>query len=126
MPRIDRAMAGSGWSANYYPFGEIASQTGSEEDTHFDFTGQERDREISLMYFGARYYRSKAEIPFLWDDTAIRRWMNVDPIASMIPTQCNYSYVYNNPIKFINIFGLGASDDKDKWPHNPPGASLVI
>ncbi|MEJ2637497.1 MAG: RHS repeat-associated core domain-containing protein [Calditrichia bacterium] len=51
-----RAMAGSKWSANYYPFGEIASQGGSQEDTRYDFTGKERDRGTGLHYFGARYY----------------------------------------------------------------------
>ena len=34
-----RALLGTGWSANYYPYGEIASQSGSTSDTHFDFTG---------------------------------------------------------------------------------------
>jgi len=51
VPGSARTMVSSGWSANYaegipfwdYPFGEIASQTGSPEDTRFDFTGQERD-----------------------------------------------------------------------------------
>jgi hypothetical protein len=98
MPRIDRAMAGSGWSANYYPFGEIASQTGSEENTHFDFTGQERDRETGLMYFGARYYRSKAKIPFLWYEPAIGRWLSVDPMFATFPDQSSYQYTHNNPI----------------------------
>jgi RHS repeat-associated protein len=82
-----RAMAGSGWSANYYPFGEIASQTGSEEDTHFDFTGQERDRETGLMYFGARYY-----------NPAIGRWMSVDPMAAKYPGLSPYNYCLNSPI----------------------------
>ena len=50
-----RAMIGNGWSANYYPYGEIASQSGSTEDTHFDFTGHERDAGTGLIYAGARF-----------------------------------------------------------------------
>lgn len=68
----------------------------------------------NMYYFGAWSYRSESNIPFWWDDPAIARWLSVDPMISMIPTLCNYNYVYNNPIKFINIFGLGASDDKGK------------
>lgn len=45
-PGSARTMTSSGWSANYYPFGEIASQTGSLEGTRFDYTEQERDWEI--------------------------------------------------------------------------------
>ena len=110
-----RAMAGSGWSANYYPFGEIASQTGSEEDTHFDFIGQERDRETGLMYFGARYYRSKAEIPFLWDNPAIGRFLTVDPCDYKYPSWSSYNYCGNNPLKYIDPTGMlwETKDDED-------------
>ncbi len=89
-----RAMYGSGWSANYYPFGEVASQTGSDEDTHFDFTGQERDHGTGLMYFGARFY-----------DAEIGRWLAVDPLASTYPTLSPYVYTANNPIILIDTDG---------------------
>lgn len=39
-----RAMIGTGWRANYYPYGEIASQSGSSAETRYDFTGHERDQ----------------------------------------------------------------------------------
>ena len=97
-----RAMAGSGWSANYYPFGEIASQTGSEEDTHFDFTGQERDRETGLMYFGARYY-----------NPAIGRWLSVDPLMQKYPSLSPYAYAANNPMRYIDPDGRGVLDGLD-------------
>jgi RHS repeat-associated protein len=82
-----RAMTSFGWSANYYPLGEIASQTGSHEETPFDFTGQERDRGTGLMYFGARYY-----------DPGIGRWLSVDPILSKNPSVSPYVFCRNNPI----------------------------
>ncbi|MEJ2637757.1 MAG: RHS repeat-associated core domain-containing protein, partial [Calditrichia bacterium] len=76
-----RAMAGSKWSANYYPFGEIASQGGSQEDTRYDFTGKERDRSTGLHYFGARYY-----------DSEIGRFLSVDAFADKYPSMTPYHY----------------------------------
>ena len=90
-----RSMVSSGWSANYYPFGEIASQTGSPEDTRFDYTGQERDRETGLMYFGARYY-----------DPGIGRWMSMDPSAESDLSLSHYSFCSNNPINKFDPDGL--------------------
>ncbi len=69
-----RALTRSQWSANYYPLGEVASQTGSEVDTPFDFTGHERDHGTGLIYAGARYY-----------DPGIGRWLSVDPLAEKFP-----------------------------------------
>ena len=86
-PGSARAMTSSGWSANYYPFGEIASQTGSPEDTRFDFTGQERDQGTGLIYFGARYL-----------DPEIGRWMSADPLAEKYPSLNPYNYSANDPI----------------------------
>ncbi len=89
-----RAMTNSGWSANYYPFGEIASQTGSPEDTRYDYTGQERDRGTGLMYFGARYY-----------DPEIGRWLSVDPESISNLSMNPYNYCKNNSINRIDIDG---------------------
>ncbi len=89
-----RVLVGSGWSANYYPFGEVASQTGSEEDTHFDFTGQERDHGTGLMYFGARYY-----------DPQIGRFLSLDRFADKYPSLTPYQYAANNPMILIDVNG---------------------
>jgi RHS repeat-associated protein len=94
-----RTMVGSGWSANYYPFGEIASQTGSNEDTRFDFTGQERDRGTGLIYFGARYY-----------DSSLGRWMSVDPLANGTPDMTSYHFTHNNPVNRKDSDG-----QRDDW-----------
>ncbi|OPX99830.1 MAG: tRNA(Glu)-specific nuclease WapA precursor [Syntrophorhabdus sp. PtaB.Bin027] len=89
-----RTMTSSGWSANYYPFGEIASQSGSPEDTRYDYTGQERDRETGLIYFRARYY-----------DPGIGRWMSVDPNSLKYQSFSPYSYCYNNPQNHVDPQG---------------------
>ena len=92
-----RAMVGSNWSANYYPFGEFASQTGSDEDTHFDFTGHERDRDTGLIYAGARYY-----------DAEVGRFVSVDRLADIFPRWTPYHYAYNNPNLFVDPTGDSA------------------
>jgi len=82
-----RAMYGNGWSANYYPFGELASQTGSAENTRYDFTARERDQGTGLIYFPYRYY-----------DPEIGRWVSVDPLAEKFPGWSPYNYALNNPL----------------------------
>ncbi|OPX99524.1 MAG: tRNA(Glu)-specific nuclease WapA precursor [Syntrophorhabdus sp. PtaB.Bin027] len=102
VPGSAGTMVSSSWSANYaegipfwnYPFGEIASQTGSPEDTRFDFTGQERDRGTGLLYFGARYY-----------DPGIGRWLSMDPLAERYPSLSPYNFTANNPILYIDPDG---------------------
>ncbi|OPX99522.1 MAG: tRNA(Glu)-specific nuclease WapA precursor [Syntrophorhabdus sp. PtaB.Bin027] len=102
VPGSAGTMVSSGWSANYaegipfwdYPFGEIASQTGSAEDTRFDFTGQERDQGTGLMYFGARYY-----------DPEIGRWMSVDPLGEIDFSMSPYNYCHDNPLTGIDLHG---------------------
>ena len=96
-----RVMARSGWSANYYPFGEVASQTGSNVDTRFDFTGQERDEGTGLMYYVGRFY-----------DPVIGRFISVDPLASQLPGWSPYHYTFDNPINFIDPTGLMPEDDE--------------
>ncbi|OPX99835.1 MAG: hypothetical protein A4E59_00110 [Syntrophorhabdus sp. PtaB.Bin027] len=107
VPGSARTMVSSSWSANYaegipfwdYPFGEIASQTGSAEDTHFDFTGQERDRGTGLLYFGARYL-----------DPGIGRWLSVDPLGEIYPYFSPYLYCANNPSRYRDFEGMRLYD----------------
>jgi RHS repeat-associated protein len=65
------------------------------------FTGKERDTESGLDYFGARYYGS-----------SMGRFMSPDPgwmlqaDVSNPQTLNMYSYVLNNPLRFIDPTGL--------------------
>ena len=79
----------------YMPFGESFIDQRSEHDIRYKFTGKERDEETGFDYFGARYYSSDLSI-----------WLSVDPLASMYPSMSPYAYVYNNPINFIDEWGL--------------------
>ena len=83
---------------DYYPFGQ---QVNTVVDAAHDrrFTGQERDAESGLDYFGARYYHSVAG-----------RFLSVDPVLdSADPTNPQswnrYTYTFNNPLKYVDKTG---------------------
>lgn len=46
-------------------------------------------------------------------DPALGRWMTIDPLAEKYNFQSPFSYAANNPIKFIDVYGLE--------PFNPQG-----
>jgi RHS repeat-associated protein len=83
-------------SMDYLPYGEQAA--GNAGTTH-KFTAKERDGETGLDYFGARYYTG-----------AIGRFITPDDLfhdqAEVNPQSWNlYSYVRNNPLRFIDPDG---------------------
>lgn len=91
----------------FYPFGGVIPGVGSASSTNrFKFTGQERDPESGLDYFGARYYNS-----------TLGRWMSADWSAApaAIPyahagdpqTYNLYSYVRGNPTSLVDGDGHG-------------------
>jgi len=88
-------------SCSSLPFGDGLSCNGSGDDaTEHHFTGKERDTESGNDYFGARYYAS-----------LMGRFMSPDPTGltyanAFNPQSLNlYSYVLNNPLKFIDPTG---------------------
>jgi RHS repeat-associated protein len=80
--------------------------------TEHEFTGKERDAESGNDYFGARYYAS-----------SMGRFSSPDPSGLYYADMTNpqslnlYSYVLNNPLRFVDPNGLycawedGTSDD---------------
>ncbi|MFN0062272.1 MAG: FG-GAP-like repeat-containing protein [Myxococcaceae bacterium] len=83
---------------SYLPFGEVSQANSSGSSTvTAKFTGQEYDEEFGLYYYGARYY-----------DAAIGRFLSAD---SIVPDPLDgqafnrYSYVLNNPIRYIDPSG---------------------
>jgi RHS repeat-associated protein len=88
----------------YYPYGEMKFHTGSINVGH-KFTGQEYDAETGLYYYGARYY-----------DPKLGRFISAD---TMVPEPFNpqalnrYSYVLNNPLRYIDPTGHGFFDFLD-------------
>ncbi|TFH40577.1 MAG: hypothetical protein E4G94_09355, partial [ANME-2 cluster archaeon] len=81
----------------YDAFGQVQKELG-HVDNDFQFTGEQMDDETGLIYLRARYY-----------DPSIGRFITKDPFAGFISdTQSlnRYSYVKNNPVNFIDPFGL--------------------
>lgn len=78
----------------YYPYGDV--RAGGSLSKYL-FTGQEKDLETGLNYYGARYYNSH-----------ITRFTQADTLLSdpYDPQQLNrYSYVRNNPLKYTDPSG---------------------
>jgi len=78
----------------YYPYGGVRS---GSLPTDYTFTGQKRDNEAGLLYYGARYY-----------DSAIGRFIQADTIISdgYNPQDWNrYTYTRNNPLRYTDPSG---------------------
>ena len=97
----------------YLPFGEIWIEETDPATGYipFRFTAKELDEETGLYYYGARYY-----------EPATSRWMSPDPAGfglinpmgsdgelranySVIEALNWYSYVSNNPVKYVDPTG---------------------
>jgi RHS repeat-associated protein len=91
---------------DFYPFGlqmPNRNQTASA-DGRLKFTGKERDAaETGWDYFGARYLDS-------WRG----QWGQVDPLSPLHPDYSPFAYVKNNPIRFIDPFGLDETETDGK------------
>ena len=81
----------------YTPYGETSF--GSFGRKLYRLSGKERDEESGFYYFGARYYSP-------WS----LRWISVDPlVVAARPTASSpYIYTRNNPLVFVDLFGLEA------------------
>jgi RHS repeat-associated protein len=89
----DSSGAQVGSTMKYFPFG--ATRSGSVP-TDIKFTGQRLDG-TGLYYYGARYYDPQIG-RFISADTIVPDWKN--------PQAWNkYSYVQNNPLKYIDKTG---------------------
>jgi RHS repeat-associated protein len=84
---------------DFGPFGEEVAPSYPSPERKL-FTGQERDAETGLDYFGARYYRAD-----------IGRFTTIDPVYTWTenlvdPQRWNrYTYVRNNPLRYLDPDG---------------------
>jgi RHS repeat-associated protein len=100
--------------ADYLPFGSdrLRTENGTNPSEAYGFTGKELDAETGLYYYEARYY-----------DPLIGRFVSMDPLVLdeakktpetlltilMDPQSLNaFTYVLNNPVKFVDEFGESA------------------
>ncbi len=92
----------------YEPYGEDRD-SGDSLNTDRKFTGQTEDETVGLYWYQSRAY-----------DPDIGRFVSPDPIvpAPGNPQSLNrYSYVYNNPLKFVDPTGLtpGSGEWDEAW-----------
>jgi RHS repeat-associated protein len=86
------------WSSAFLPFGQEWNPQITVN--HYKFTGKERDSESGLDNFGARY-----------DSSQYGRFMTPDAMGNAAADPNNpqswnlYSYVLNNPLKFVDPTG---------------------
>ncbi len=79
---------------DYSPFGTL-KRHGNKIKNHYTFTGREWDRETGLYYYRARYY-----------DPKTGRFITEDPLGFASGTTNLYSYVGNNPLNWVDPWGL--------------------
>jgi RHS repeat-associated protein len=85
------------YDADFYPFGGERPYVDTC-DSHYKFTGKERDAESNLDNFGARYFGS-----------SLGRFMSPDPLGGHLedPQTLNrYAYARNNPVSLTDPTGL--------------------
>ncbi len=87
---------------NYYPFGlehkGYNNLINGSENKYMTFNGKELDESLDLygLDLGARQY-----------DPSIGRFMTIDPMVDFVNHQSPYSMADNNPVFFVDLYGLG-------------------
>jgi RHS repeat-associated protein len=88
--------------ANYRPFGEQLGFATANESK--GYIGERHDAETGLLYLHARYY-----------DPVLARFIQADPMNPTLPGVGvnRYAYASNNPVMFLDPFGLKHGDARD-------------
>ena len=100
------------YDADYFPWGDTQHVYGNTCPQNYTFNDKERDPDMGVYYFGARFYQD-----------AMARFYSPDPLLSSAylsnpQTWNRYAYALNNPLAVVDRHGLYnlvnscATDDK--------------
>lgn len=101
-------------TSDYYPFGmqmpERHNQYGPSSDIYrYAYNGMEVDNEVSG---NGNSYTTE----FRQYDPRLGRWKSLDPLMSMFPWQSPYCAFDNNPIYYVDPYGLSATNGGEGEP----------
>lgn len=89
------------WQQNYYPFGMKLGASYLGTTNKLCYNGKEEQdyalngKNLEWLDYSARMYNS-----------ALAKWMNVDPLLERSRRWSPYNFAYNNPIRFIDPDGM--------------------
>ena len=92
---------------NYYPFGRQWEDAGLMANTNrYRFNGKEEQTtgQTNWLDYGARMY-----------DSETGRWFTQDPLAEMYYSVSQYAYCMNNPVNYIDPYGMAIEETDDSW-----------
>ena len=99
-------------SYSYDAYGNLLTAQAGSDTNRYLFSTKEFDSRAGLDYFGARYY-----------DPEIGRWLTPDPLGFGGGQVNLYEYVENNPLNWVDPYGLFIGDVPFKGNPGLPGYS---
>ena len=103
---------------DYYPYGMLVpTRNYSNPVYRYGFQGQEKDNEIKGIGNSINY-------KFRMYDPRIGRFFAVDPEAKKYSFQSPYAFATNNPVRLVDVDGLGVRPP-DEWILNTDTGKLT-
>lgn len=96
---INNGLATKIQETDYYPFGLAIQRHLSGTENKYQYNGKEKQDQEKMYDYGARFY-----------DPVIGRWNVIDPLAEQMRRYSPYTFVYNNPLRFVDPDGMKGDD----------------